>query len=40
MALSLDRTQKIATKLLESVGISESAIAEIMGEQSLGDLYV
>lgn len=40
VALSLDRTQKIATKLLESVGISESAIAEIMGEQSLGDLYV
>ena len=40
VALSLDRTQKIASELLESVGISESAIAELMGEPGLGDLYV
>jgi len=40
IGMDLDRTQAIASRLLESVGISEAAIAEISGEHSYGDLYV
>ena len=40
IGMDLDRTQAIASRLLESVGISEAAIAEISGEQGYGDLYV
>ena len=40
IGMDLDRTQAIASRLLESVGISEAAIAELSGEHGYGDLYV
>ena len=40
VGMSLDRTQSIAANLLDSVGVSKSAIAEITGEHSHGNLYV